>query len=102
MFVEEPHGHKYYARCMPFGNSMVTEGVTMFAHGFPVISRTPGTIVATKAMVVHPGQTSKDTGVMAVKRMVMHKCSKTSAACTKGQYVADVMKVGFCFKVPPV
>ena len=99
-FMEDQVGGSDVARCKSFRDEEVLKGVAMFSYKFPVLRNTNGTMVITKAAVEKPAMTSRNTGVFMVKRVVLHKCSGASSHCRKGQYAADVMKVGYCLNCP--
>lgn len=58
----------------------------------------PDANVFTKVFVTHPQKASRSVGMILVKRVVTHHCSKTTTSCDKGALVADVFKTGLCVK----
>jgi hypothetical protein len=83
------------ARCLEFTATNALKGVMWTSHRFPTLGNN---LVLTKPRVVHPHKSGKSVGMLLFKRMVQHKCTGQTSACTSGRTVADVHKVGYCVK----
>ena len=61
---------------------------------FMLKNATDSPYMITKVMIGHPNRASVKVGGLGLKRVLMHKHSKTN------QWVADVEKQSFCIKCP--
>lgn len=77
------------ARCSSFSSQLAIGGVNTRTDAFPGVK---GTVI-TKVNVGHPHKAEPNIGHVILKRLVMHNTST-------GHLVADVYKVGRCFKCP--
>jgi len=93
---------KPYGFCMVFPTddtrpSPAHRGVSYFTQRFPDLG---DAAVVTKAISTHPHRAKRNIGIVAFKRIVLHRCTGKGKAnaCTTGQWVADTYKASWCVK----